>query len=458
MAEVDAIDQAKTELSQIHKETCGYWLAAKKEPQYVFWNEAFERACRTAPERTGEFAAQLAQFVIGLADTEGGDTGHRIIYGLLKNAAGAPEQCSGIISRLIGSSLVSWADIVASTLHGIVLLHPDMAQQCFSIYCRLVIPFAGSNAFDAIEPIYHRLPEAMREEAESDFIRCAQLYSNTSYEAALLSHLKKVSSIKTNTLNRALERAESELNDISDEEPREGRSLSSYDETEKKLKQIQSLPELAAANDGIAKYGKSHVDYAYVRKASKLLETASLDELMAFLDERPIVLEDAKFAIAATSRLMDLGATQKANELYAIAEKRALTGSWSVWLGGEKVAFQKLRMKREGEASQAEGFSSIVDDFARGLASAQMVLPNLCEVLDLIAPDADWDEVWLETQDHLSAYREYVATEPVEALPNISSYEKLIGHIFRTGFSLLSYVLTDRLRESLLRSRYKRMG
>lgn len=451
LAEIDAVDQAKAELSLIHNDTCGYWLAARKEPQYVFWNEAFERACRTAPERAGQFAAQLAQFVIGLSDTEGSDTGRRITYGLLKNAAMAPEQSAGIISRLIGTNLANWADIVTATLHGIVIFRPDLAHQCFTLYCRLVIPFAGSNAYDAIEPIYQRLPEVVREEAEAYFIWCAQLYADTSKEAALLSHLKKVSVKESDTLDRALERAEHELSDIRDEGPREGGSSSSYDESEKKLKQVQSLSALAAANDGVAEYGRRHVDYSYARRASQLLETASLDELVAFLDKRSIVLEDAKFAIAATSRLMDLGATQKADELYVIAEKRTLTGSWSGWLGGEKIAFQKLRIKRDGEVGQAEGFASILDDFAHGRASAQMVLPDLDEVFDLVAPETAWDEVWLQTQDHLSVYREYVTTEPVEIRPDVSSHEELIGFIFRTGFSLLSYVLTDRLRDSLLR-------
>lgn len=451
LAEIDAIDEAKAELSLIHNDTCGYWLAAKKEPQYVFWNEAFERACRAAPERTGEFSAQFAQFVIGLSDTEGRDTGHRVTYGLLKNAAGSPKQCAGIISRLIGTSLVGWADIVAATLHGIVLLRPDMAHQCFTLYCRLVIPYAGDNAYDAIEPIYQRLPKAVAEVAESDFIECTQMYADTSYEVAFLSHFKKVISSESNALDRALERAEGALADIRDEGPREGGSSSSYDESEKKLKRVQTLPDLAAMNDGVAQYGSRHVDYSYARRASDLLGTASLKELTAFLSERSIVLEDAKFTIAATSRLMDLGATQKADELYALAEKRARTGSWSIWLGGEKIAFQKLRKKREGEASQAKGFVSIIGDFAHGRASVQSVLPDLDEIFDLVAPEAAWDEVWLQIQEHLSVYREYVATEPVEALSDASSHEELIGHLLRTGFSLLSYLLTDRLRETLLR-------
>ena len=458
LAEIDAVDQGKRELSLIHKDTCGYWLAAKKEPQYVFWNEAFERACRTTPGRTGEFAAQLAQFVIGLSNTEGSDTGHRITYGLLKNAARTPEQCAGIISRLIGTGLVNWADIVAATLHGIVLVRPDLVHQCFTLYCRLVNPFAGSNAYDAIKPIYQQLPEMVREEAESDFIRCAQRYAQTSNEAALLWYVKKASLNKNDTLDLALERAERELANIRNEGSREGGSSSSYEESEKKLKQIQSLPALAAANDGVERYGRRRVDYSYARRASELLETASLDELMSFLDERRIVLEDAKFAIAATSRLMDLGATQKADELYVIAKKRALTGSWSGWFGGENIAFLKLRIKREGEQSQEEGFGSLVNDFAHSRATAQMVLPDLDEIFDLVAPEAAWDEVWLQTQNHLSIYREYIATVPVEALLDVSSHEELMGHIFRVGFSLLSFVLTDRLRESLLRIAVQKDG
>lgn len=451
LAEVDAVDQGKHELSLIHKDTFGYWLPAKKEPQYVFWNEAFERACRTVPERTREFAAQLAQFVIGLSDTEGSDTGHRMTYGLLKNAVRAPEQCAGIISRLIGTGLVSWADIVAATLHGMVLVRPDLAYQCFTLYCRLVVPFTGSNAYNAIGPIYQRLPEATREKAESDFIRCAQLYADTSYEVALLSHLKEVSSNKNDTLDRALERAECELANIRNEGSRESESSSPYEESAKKLKQIQSLPALAAENDGVEQNGRRRVDYSYARRASELLETASLDELIAFLDERPIALEDAKFTMAATSRLMDLGATQKADELYVSAEKHALIGSWSVWLGGEKIAFLKLLKKRKGEQGQEEGFSSIIDDFTHGRALAQSVLPDLSEIFDLVAPKAAWDDVWLQIQPHLSTYREYVATESVEALPDVSTHEELIGHIFRTGIPLLCFVLTDRLRESLLR-------
>lgn len=451
LAEVGAIDQAKEELSLIHKDTCGYWLAAKKEPQYLFWNEAFERACRTAPDKSKEFSAKFAQFVIGLSDTEGRSTGYRIVYELLQNSTTSPDQCAGIISRLIETDLASWAYIVSAALQGIVLLRKDLAYPCFILYCKLVIPFASDKAYNAIAPIYQRLPEGERKKAEEYFVRCAQLFADTSNEEALLSHLKNVSSTENEELVYALKRAQQELAELRDEGPRNSGSSSSYDEKEKELNLIDSLSALIDFSDGASQYGqKKDVDYSYARRATKLLEVSSLPELLSFLEERPITLKDAKFTIAATSRLVDLGATQKADELYLRAEKYASDGNWSRWLGGEKIAFQKLRKKREGEASQEKGFETIINDFAHGRASAQMVLPDLDELFDLVAPEAAWDDVWSQVQEHLSVYREFLTTEPVKECPNVSSHEDLIGHIFQTGFSLLSYTLTDRLRESLL--------
>jgi len=450
LTEIGAMEQAKDELFLIHSDTFGYFLRAKKEPQYIFWNEAFERACRSAPEKADAFTAHFAQFLIGLSDTEGKGTGYRIAYGLLKNATVAPEQCAGTISRLIETGLISWADIAASVFHGIVLLRPDLAHQCFTLYCRLVIPFAGEKAYEAIAPIYQKLPESIKTSAENDFVRCAQLYADTSSEYGLLSHLKKTVLTQNNILNRALERSDRELTDVRNEGSDKQRS-SSHSESEKKLEKFQSLSELVLESDGIEGYGGRGVGYFYARKATKLLATASQGELITFLDERPIILEDTKFVITAASRLLDLGAIQKANELYVIAERLAENGSWSDWLGGEKIAFQKLRKKREGDISQEKGFGVIIDDFAHGRATASMILSDLDEIFDLVAPDTAWDEVWLQVQDHLSVYREYVATETVEVLPDVSSEEELIGHIFRIGFSQLSFVLIDRLRESLLK-------
>jgi hypothetical protein len=330
------------------------------------------------------------------------------------------------------------------------LLRTDLAYHCFILYCRLVIPFASDKAYNAIEPIYQRLSEGIRKKAANDFIRCAQLFADTSNEVALLSHLKEVSSRENKKLDCALKRAERELADIRDEGPRESGSSPSYDESEKKLKQIESLSAIVEFSDGIAQYGENNVDHSYARRATQLLEIAPLAELLVFLEKRSILLKDAKFTIATTSRLMDLGATQKANELYSHAEKHALDGSWSSWLGGEKIAFQKLRKKREGEGSQLKGFETIVSDFAHGRVSAQTVLPDLDEVFDLVVPEAAWDDVWMQVQEHLTVYREYLATEPVKGSPDVSSHEELIGHIVQTGFSLLSYVLTDGLRDSLL--------
>jgi len=450
LAELGAIDQAKKELSLIHNDTCGYWLAAKKEPQYLFWNEAFERACIAAPNRVSEFASQFAQFVIGLSETEGSDTGHRIIYGLIKNAIRTPGQCAGIISRLIGTGLSSWAEIVAALLHGIALLRNDLANHCFLLFNRLVIPFAGEDAHRTINPIYEILPNNLREAAESDFIECVLLFADSSYKVTMLSKLKDVSTTQNEELLQALDRVEYDFRNIRTKEGSNA-SSSSIDKRKQEFDKALSLAELIEAGDGISEYKAEHVDYLYAARASKLIQMASLPEIEMFLEKRPILKEDAKFTITTTSRLIDLGASEQANIFYTLAEKAAFEGSWSSWFGGEKIAFQKVRKKREGQASQAEGFHSIVADFSQGRASANMVLPDLVDILDLIVPDADWEAIWCITQEHLSAYREYSITDPVEPILKINSEEVLIGYLFETGFQLCSNVLTDRLRDTLLK-------
>ncbi|ODB95246.1 hypothetical protein A3197_18000 [Candidatus Thiodiazotropha endoloripes] len=310
--------------------------------------------------------------------------------------------------------------------------------------------FSGNKAYDAIEPIYSRLPDSEREEAENDFIRCAQLFADTSHEVSLLSNLKQVSSEGEYFIEQALNRAKHELAGVRDEGNRERAASSTDDEAERTLEDATTLSELVSASDGADLWGGRGVDYSYARRASKLVETASLEELLSFLDERSLVLNDAKFAINATSRLMDHGAQEKSDEIYALAEKLALAGNWSAWLGGEKIAFQKLRQKRAGVESQEEGFRSLVNDFSHGQASAQMVLSDLDEIIDIVAPNAAWDKVWDQVQDHLSVYREYVSTQSVAPLEDVLSPEDLIAYLQQRGMLLLSIVLTDRLRESLL--------
>lgn len=450
LAGVGAIEEGKAELAKIHDDTLGYWLAAKKEPQYVFWNEAFERACSAAPSHIEEYSAQFSRFAIGLSESEGRDTGRRVIYGLLKNSSKAPACCAAIINAVVGTGLAGWGEIVSAVLHGVALSRSDLTHHCLRLFDRLVIPFSGQYTSRAIGPIYDLLPASLRREAERDFVSQARVFADTADKAALLSELISVSDGSNTELVQAAAKAEQELAAIQ-RNSSSSESSPTTDNQDAVIKSAQSVEELVAAGDGRSDYGISDVDYSYARKAGELVESASLSQIEALLEARPILKRDAKFVIAASSRLFDLNATRRAEELYEIAEHEARKGNWSGWLGGEKIAFEKLRRKRSGGGDESDGFRSLVADFARGQASSTMVLPDLDEIFDLVAPSADWAAIWEETQSHLAQYREFRIGPTVDSEPDIRSAEELIGSLFRIGFSLACYVLTDRLRDSLLR-------
>jgi hypothetical protein len=450
LSEIGAIEEARHELSEVHKETCGYWLAAKKEPQYVFWNQAFDRACNASPHLVKEFSSSFARFVLGLSKTEGGDTGHRLTYGLLKNSVAAPSQSAGILRRIISTHLVSWADMVASILHGAVRLRPDLSLQCSRIYNHLVLPFGGEYKFESIKCIYEGIPEESRRRFEDEFTRCTMVFADTALKVDLLSELKELSSAAEGTLESALDEAKLELARIRDEGPKEERQLDSYELKQKQLEKVSKLAELSELGDGRSEHGTREVDYSYAKKASRLLGVSSLDEIAEFLNDRPVFLDDTKFLIAASDRLFDLGEFGRAGELFETAKERIETGYWSAWMGGEKLAFQKLYLKRDRAKSQADGFNQFVKDLSNGRASAHADLPDLPEILDLVAPDTAWGDIWKIVQRHLSIYREYNLSEDVDDIESVSSVEDLVGFLFQIGFSLRSNILTDLLRDNLI--------
>ena len=67
----------------------------------MFWNESFEAACRAGGTFIRGCGAEFSRFVLGLANTEGNDTGSRVCYGLLKETVTG----SGALRRIGRSPL-----------------------------------------------------------------------------------------------------------------------------------------------------------------------------------------------------------------------------------------------------------------------------------------------------------------------------------------------------------------
>jgi hypothetical protein len=126
---IGLINEARATLQTMHLDTFGYWLRAKKEPQYTFWAWSFLKACEASPARTAVSSLTFAQFILGMDETEGDETAMRLVADLLQGAGGAPSAAAGITSRLLDSDLATWAKIADSAFAAIAHHAPELAGQ-----------------------------------------------------------------------------------------------------------------------------------------------------------------------------------------------------------------------------------------------------------------------------------------------------------------------------------------
>ncbi len=79
MAEAFAIvgraERAREILKLLHNDTLGYALAPKKDPQYAFWRDVFERACNQDPTGRSARVEFFARLIAGMGETEGRNAG-----------------------------------------------------------------------------------------------------------------------------------------------------------------------------------------------------------------------------------------------------------------------------------------------------------------------------------------------------------------------------------------------
>ncbi len=90
---IGLIDEARATLDVMHEDTFGYWLRAKKEPQYVFWAWSFLKACASSPGNMEGSSLAFAQLILGMDETAGADTAARLVPDVLEGAGVSSCRC-----------------------------------------------------------------------------------------------------------------------------------------------------------------------------------------------------------------------------------------------------------------------------------------------------------------------------------------------------------------------------
>ncbi|MER8524558.1 hypothetical protein NKH56_35865 [Mesorhizobium sp. M1076] len=118
---------------------------------------------------------------------------------------------------------------------------------------------------------------------------------------------------------------------------------------------------------------------------------------------------------------MDLGDRAGALRLFVKAEKAAVTGYWSSFMGGEKLELQRLRIELEGDAGREKGYDVLLGELTTGQTSGPALFLNLDTVLEQVTVEMPHEALWIETEQHLRQYREYRIAGPVEPIAGIAS-------------------------------------
>jgi len=166
---------------------------------------------------------------------------------------------------------------------------------------------------------------------------------------------------------------------------------------------LDEIKQILASPEGRAKAYSAN--YAVERVGA----TSDYAELKQFLKEEPEISPREGLVELMAWRAHSLGKMQDFREflrkLEALTEDR---GSWGgAWNGDAKQRFYRLRRDTGDATAEAEAFVRFANDMAARRESVDLVLPELCSLLDIFSPKLQWQDAWECLREHLQQYREF---------------------------------------------------
>ena len=435
---VGQLKLARDCLNKLHDETFGYWLRAKKEPQYEFWKWIFSCACSESPKKMEDGALSFAQFLLGMGETEGRGTADRVYQSLLEGLFISPSAVAGIAARMYDSNIGNWAGITETTLNAVVGGNSNLAPLAVIASADLVVPYSESSLERLLS---NALPTMSRQERAHPIhvlVQSVERWCPPSKRKPILDTIIEYApetQSELEPIRRAGAKMASELRLVMRGEPRERDDLHDSSIGIDINIEVESLAALVAYGEGKSPYS-DRVDYYYARAAEGLIPTATESEIREFLLERPHIEASVACMVAISKRMMVLGIRSNAEEFLAKADASAKLGHWSKFLGGEKLAVQKLWAEIYPELSVDYGFDTLTSELAQGATDASSLFLNLDEVLEIVADPMPVAEFWSATQEHLEQYREFGLIEPVKPVASVETHLDLLAFVIVQGFSL----------------------
>ena len=401
-------ERARAILADMHKDSLGYARPAKKDAQYILWRDLLTRACEEDTSGRPDRLRFLGRLLAGMAKTEGDGAGGRVVPDFLEQAAQAGAAWARAATDLIEEiGMATWPDLVSALVSGVVKRRPHLTSAAGVLFGRLALPWMSEHD----SSIYPQLIGAAPADQVGSVVRHAVVCLETDGHPLRRAILLRES--VTAAANRGIDHGANAVARWSAElPPRKTASSSDYP-----FDAVGTLEELDFTLARVADRSAWGAARAFERVApeSDYEAVKALYECTAPLRNNERSVEAVATAALAAGRRQD--AMCYVADLKQLAEER---GDWSSILRGDaKKRFHRLSIKIGGETARRAAFDAFVDDLVHGRESVEFLLPELCEVLELLSPQPTWASAWAVLQDHLSQFREYRLGRELELLSDV---------------------------------------
>ncbi|MGX1587874.1 ATP-binding protein [Brevundimonas diminuta] len=397
--------EARELLRTMHLEGCGLSRPAKKDPQYIAWSELLEQACTADPVNREARVSFMIRFISGLADTEGHDSGGRVLPEVLTQAAqGRTVLAASVADRAQSLAELNWPTLIASIGRGVATRDPRLALATATVVGRLAAPFAAEYDVDPFNGLIALAP------AEDVDRVAARILDVVETDTAQQVRLQFLEAAALAARDRGVERGWDRLNRWRAELPRP-RSGSSPEDPFFHARTLDDVAHLIVAP------GDHPWDAS--RTFARIAPREGYEAAREFLDRFPSLLSDKRVLKTIGDLALEAGdhaaATRHRDALRALASDRDYYDRG--WSGGAKLLAWQLDVRLNGEPARREAFDAFLNDLSHGWMWPSQLLQYAVDILGVISPAPTWSEAWAALEDHLTAFREYALGEPL-ALPS----------------------------------------
>jgi hypothetical protein len=433
---VGQAERAREILKLLHNDTLGYALAPKKDPQYAFWRDVFDRACSHDPMGRPARVQFFARLIAGMGETEGRSAAYRLTSTVLRHAAlASPNLGARVASLFETEGLTDWTEMVHSLLLGLIERRPELALVATHTWARLVLPYyrephyAMHSAEKFIQSALELVPEPQVREL-SELLRF-----RVESESSIVSRIALLRSLRDATRARQRDVAvlERSIARWQPEAPpdREGRSDSSPDP----FGNVQSLLEFGEQlSSDIPPEAQYRVSEALLR----LLPTAKLVDAQTLIHHHPELLADLR-VVLAVARLA-VRESQSAFARGLLGRHRPSRGErayWDTWRGGVKLDYYRCLIELEGNPAREQAFAELAKDLSQGREWSWSLLIELPDIVDLLAPSTDWAAIWALLAEQLESFRDYRASGScIPPLVYPTTDEESLAYLYEVALSL----------------------